>query len=74
MSSGAVAVSRSYDHLNPPLKTEKLKNFELWIIDSSLESTEKQKYVIENLLASLLFELFDFGVGISTSTKYLRLL
>ncbi len=32
------------------------------MIDSSLESTEKQKHVIEKFLASLLFELFDFEV------------
>jgi hypothetical protein len=39
------------------------KNFQLLIFNSSLESTEKQKYVIEKFLA-LLFELFDFEVRI----------
>jgi hypothetical protein len=45
------------------------------MIDYSLERTENQKYVIEKLLALLfeLFDLFDFEVGISNSTKYLRL-
>jgi hypothetical protein len=36
------------------------------MIDSGLESTEKQKYGIEKFLASLLFELFGFEVRIST--------
>ncbi len=44
------------------------------MIDSSLESTEKQKYAIEKFLASLLFELFDLEFRISTLTKYVRLL
>jgi hypothetical protein len=46
----------------------KFKNFELLMIDSNIGSIEKEKYAIENLLASLLFELFDFKVRISPST------
>jgi hypothetical protein len=60
VSNGAVAVLRSYGHS----KLQKFNNFELLIIDSSLESTEKQKYVFKKFLAQLLFELFDFEVGI----------
>jgi hypothetical protein len=59
---GADAVSRSYGHLKPPLKTVKNRGNALLMIDSSLESSEKQKYVIEKSLAELLFELFDFEV------------
>jgi hypothetical protein len=54
--------SKKYNRTN----LSKFKNFELLMIDSSLESTEKQKYVVEKFLASSLFELFDFEVRIST--------
>jgi hypothetical protein len=52
--------------LKPAIENCKnLRIFELLMIDSSLESTEKQKYAIEKFLASLLFELFVFEVRIS---------
>jgi hypothetical protein len=39
------------------------------MIDSFSESPEKKEYAIEKVLTSILFELFDFEVQVSTRRK-----